>query len=224
MKNPARLLLAALLGGTVLTAAIPAFSQSSTPPQPPVTAQSAEEPEAGEDEGWGWRRHGGQHQGQHQGEQHAEGGGEGHGMGHGMHHKMGQGMDHEMGEGRGKQRGRMMMIDANADGVISADEAASMAEGMFLRHDQNSDDVLDEAEFTSPPGRGWGKGWFGWGADEAEAVQKVRKEKFALLDTNKDGKLSKAEFFAEVQQKLASADTDKDGKVTPWEFRALPRM
>ena len=46
-------------------------------------------------------------------------------------------------------------------------------------------------------------------------VEKVRKDKFATLDTNKDASLDKAEFFAEAKAKLAAADTDKDGKVTP---------
>jgi EF-hand domain pair/EF hand len=125
----------------------------------------------------------------------------------------GPGKHEKHSEGRG-----MRMIDANADGVVGEDEAAAMADGMFMRLDQDRDGKLTEAEFTAlPHGRG---GWFNWSNDEAEAVAKVRKEKFASLDADKNASLNKAEFFADAKAKLASADTDKDGKVTPWEFRA----
>jgi EF hand len=150
--------------------------------------------------------------------------GEGEDWGWGRHHGKGEHGGKHHGRGEGRRGGHMMTIDANDDGAIGADEAASLADGMFMRLDENRDEILDEAEFSTPPGRGWGRGWFGTGAAEAEAVQKVRKEKFAALDTSKDGKLDKAEVFADMQQRLAAADTDKDGKVTPWEFRALPRM
>jgi hypothetical protein len=132
-----------------------------------------------------------------------------HGPGkHGRHHE-------------GRRGGRMMrMIDANADGVIGEDEAAAMADRMFMRLDQNGDSAVDKAEFTTPRHRRGMRAWFGFGSDEAAAVQKVREEKFVSLDADKNGALTKVEFFAEAKAKLAAADTDKDGKVTPWEFRA----
>jgi Ca2+-binding EF-hand superfamily protein len=118
----------------------------------------------------------------------------------------------------------MRIIDANADGAINDDEAASMADFAFMRMDRDRDGAVSEAEFTQhrgPGGHGGRGGWFRWLAkDEAEAVLKVRKDKFAALDADKNGNLSKTEFFAEAKAKLAAADTDKDGKVTPWEFRA----
>jgi EF hand len=130
---------------------------------------------------------------------HADRGGHG---GHGKH-----------GKGRG-----MRMIDANADGVVGEDEAAAMADGMFMRLDQDRDGNLTETEYsTQPRGRG---GWFNRSSDEADAVAKVRKEKFATLDADKNSSLSKAEFFADTKARLAAADTDKDGKISPWEFRA----
>lgn len=132
---------------------------------------------------------------------------------HGGHGKHGRG-----GEGRGHGDKGMMLIDANNDGVIGADEAAALADHAFMRQDQDRDGKLTEAEFVAgPKGKG---GWFNWNSDETAAVQKLRKEKFASLDANKDGSVDKTEFFADAQAKLAAADTDKDGKVTPWEFRA----
>ncbi len=145
------------------------------------------------------------------------------GFGHGRHHGERHGMGEHRGETRGEGRGgRMMqMNDANGDGFIGEEEAAAMADHAFIRLDQNQDGTLDKSEFATPRHRGGGwRAWFGLGADEAAAVQKVREEKFATLDADKDGKLTKAEFFAEAKAKLAAADTDKDGKVSPWEFRA----
>jgi EF hand len=194
MKYPAKTILLALTGVAVLATAVPSFAQDAEGTPP---APNADVAESGE--------------------------GMGHGMGHGKRHgRHGEGRDGEHG---GRGGGRMMrMIDANADGVIGADEAATMADRMFGRLDQNGDDILDKAEFATPPGRR-GKGWFNWGSsEEAAAVLKVREDKFTALDADKDGKLTKVEFFAEAQQRLAAADADKDGKVTPWEFRAASPM
>jgi hypothetical protein len=119
-------------------------------------------------------------------------------------------------EGRGGKG--MRMIDANNDGVIGEDEAAALADGAFMHLDQDRDGKVSEAEFLAGPGGH--KGWFNWNSDETAAVQKVRTDKFAALDLNKDKSLDKTEFFADAKAKLAAADTDKDGKVTPWEFRA----
>ncbi len=146
-------------------------------------------------DGEGWGRHGGRHGGKHAGM-----------GGHGRH-----------GGGR-----MMRVIDANADGVINDDEAASLADFAFMHMDRDRDGAVSEAEFSERRGPGrHGGGWFSWlGKDEAEAVLKVRKDKFAALDADKNGSLSKTEFFADAKTKLAAADADKDGKVTPWEFRA----
>jgi hypothetical protein len=138
-------------------------------------------------------------------------GGEHHG---GKHHG---GKRHGRGEGMRGAR----MIDINQDGTVSEEEAAAIAEHLFMRMDEDRNEALSEAEFTTPPhGR---RGWFNWGQEEAAAVTEVRKQKFAKLDADKNGSVSKAEFFADAKARLAAADTDKDGKVTPWEFRAAPK-
>ncbi len=132
----------------------------------------------------------------------------------------GRGMERRGGKHHGGKHGRgMQMIDANNDGVIGEDEAAALADHAFMRMDDDRDGKVTEAEFISGP-KGKRGGWFNWNSDEKAAVEKVRKDKFAILDTNKDASLDKAEFFADAKAKLAAADTDKDGKVSPWEFRA----
>ncbi|MFT3671091.1 EF-hand domain-containing protein [Aestuariivirga sp.] len=238
MKTPAKILAGLLLGATVL-AAVPVLAQNATPtpPQPPVqNAQPPAGPDAGpdgpppddmaagggDDDGgagmWGHRMGG--HHGWARGNC---GGGEGRHARWGVGD--GEGRGRMMGEGRGG--GRMMaMLDSNGDGAIGDDEAAALADRMFSRIDSNGDGSVSQDEFTSGPrgrgmkqGGGW-RAWLGLSSDEAAAVQKVRADKFAALDTDKNGSLSKQEFFAEAKARFAAADTDKDGKVTPWEFRA----
>ena len=64
-------------------------------------------------------------------------------------------------------------------------------------------------------GRGEGRN-----ADRQKAMQDRKQTRFTGMDTDKSGKVSKAEFIAAGQARFLGADTDKNGKVTPWEFRA----
>lgn len=114
-----------------------------------------------------------------------------------------------------------MIFDINNDGYINADEAAALAEGMFMHIDRNHDGVIDQAEATTLPGHGWRK-WFG-GNPPQEMLDKL-KVAFAERDADKDGKVTKAEFMKFAETKYAGLDTAKDGKVSPWAFRALPRL
>jgi len=184
--------------------------QMDNPPPPPPGGPMAER---GDDDGrgWGWRKH-----------HHRWNGEDRNGRGgpdrFGRHER-----DGRDGPGRGFGP-RMMLVDVNGDGVISDDEASILADRAFMRLDRDRDGSLSEEEFTSRPGPRGRMGWMGWGGkEEAEAVLKVRKDKFVALDADKNGSLTKLEFFAEAKTRLAEADADKDGKVTPWEFRAALR-
>ncbi|MCB1427632.1 MAG: hypothetical protein KDJ66_00720, partial [Nitratireductor sp.] len=53
--------------------------------------------------------------------------------------------------------------------------------------------------------------------------QEEKRARFAPMDADKDGKVSKAEFMAAGKSRYEDADTDKDGEVTPWEFRSQHR-
>jgi EF hand len=140
------------------------------------------------------------------------GNGEGHGNGRG------HGEGHRGGHGKGGRH--MQMIDANGDGVVGDDEAATLADHAFNRIDSDgSGDVsVDEFSTVRGGGHGW-RNWFGSGAQNDAAVAGL-KVKFATLDADKDGKLTKVEFLADAKTRFTAADTDKDGKVSPWEFRA----
>jgi Ca2+-binding EF-hand superfamily protein len=60
----------------------------------------------------------------------------------------------------------------------------------------------------------------GMNAERQKMMQDKKQARFTEMDTDKSGKVSKAEFMAGAKARFAAADTDKDGKVTPWEFRA----
>ncbi len=133
------------------------------------------------------------------------------------------------GYGRGwqdgmRQRGRGFMrrftvIDANDDGEISDDEAAAQRESVFLAMDANDDGKLTEKEYMSVRmGQGEGRN-----KARRAARQEQKRQRFAPMDTDKSGEVSKAEWMAAGKQRFESADANKDGTVTPWEFRSLHR-
>ena len=127
------------------------------------------------------------------------------------------------GWGRGMGRGMVMRfrtIDQNDDGVISDDEAAANAEAVFMVMDADTDGEITETEYMAV------RMGYGRGRNKARraAMQKRKKERFPVMDADKNGTVSKVEFLTAAQKRFAAADTDKNGKVTPWEFRATRRV
>lgn len=112
-------------------------------------------------------------------------------------------------------RGRHMMIDANDDGAISAEEAASEADEVFTTMDGDDDGNITKEEYMAvrmgPQ--------MGFNAERQATMQKQKEARFKDMDASADGKVSKAEFLEAAKTHHASADADKDGKVTPWEHR-----
>lgn len=127
----------------------------------------------------------------------------------------GNGLGYGMGWMHQPGRGRSMMMDANDDGVISAEEAASAADEVFSAMDANDDGILTEGEYMAvrmgPQ--------YGYNADRQAAMQTAKAGRFASIDANADGAVSKAEFLDAAQAHFKDADDDTDGQVTPWEFR-----
>ncbi|MCG5481137.1 MAG: EF-hand domain-containing protein [Ensifer alkalisoli] len=121
--------------------------------------------------------------------------------------------------GPGMMMERIGAIDTNDDGVISDDEAADQVESVFAVMDGDDDGELTEEEYISVrmgPGRGFNEA-------RQKAMQDRKKARFTEMDTDKSGKISKAEFLSAGKARFDAADTDKDGRVTPWEFRAQRR-
>lgn len=131
------------------------------------------------------------------------------GFGYGMGTGYGMGMMGQPG------RGRSMMMDANDDGVVSAEEAASAADEVFTAMDADDDGALTKDEYMAvrmgPQ--------LGYNSERQAAMQKAKEDRFTAMDTDANGSVSKEEFLNAAQAHQAAADTDGDGKVTPWEHR-----
>ena len=198
LSTVAALMLGSAIGVTY------AQSANNPPPAPPA----AEDQQGGWDGWFPWHR-GGHGHGRHAGR-----GGCDHEAGYGPGY--GRGGDEEGGWGW-RRGGRMMaMIDANGDGVIGDDEAASRVENVFLRMDaDNNGEVTLEEYMGVRMGPGEGRN-----PERMAKMQELKKQRFEAMDGDKDGKVTKAQFIEAAKARFAAADTDKDGKVTPWEFRA----
>jgi len=131
---------------------------------------------------------------------------------------------------------RYMQLDANSDGAIDRAEAAAsprLAE-RFDQMDKNKDGRLAADEL--PQHRRWHhRGHRGHGAmmkldtdkdgriSKAEAAaEPTFAERFAKMDFNKDGYADRADFKARMEQRRGEcfdkADLNKDGKLSRVEF------
>ena len=104
------------------------------------------------------------------------------------------------------------MIDADRDGVVSAEELADHADLAFDMKDADGDEVLSKDEFLGQHGAMMG-------TRRAER----RMARFGAMDANGDGALGYAEFMDGHRAMLTAADIDGDGRVTIWEFRIAKR-
>jgi Ca2+-binding EF-hand superfamily protein len=115
-------------------------------------------------------------------------------------------------------------IDANGDGIISADEMEK-ATIALKSLDKNKDGQLTEdemrPEFGGPNGGGPGRRdreeHEGARGEQAESVV----SRLMAMDKNVDGKLSESELSGRFQSILAKADTNKDGFATKAELEAM---
>jgi len=112
-------------------------------------------------------------------------------------------------------RGRSMMMDANDDGIVSAEEAASAADEVFSAMDADDDAALTKDEYMAvrmgPQ--------LGYNSERQAAMQKAKEDRFTTMDADANGSVSKEEFLNAAQTHHGAADSDGDGKVTPWEHR-----
>lgn len=134
----------------------------------------------------------------------------------------GQGQGAGMGRGAGRQaadapwRQRFASLDENGDGVVTRDELTAFAGNVFAAMDSDGDGKLTLAEY-----QGVRLGPANGRNPERAAQRQDRKvARFAPMDTNRDGFVSRDEFLAAHGSVLFTAmDRDRDGRVTPAEFR-----
>ncbi len=140
----------------------------------------------------------------------AQGPGGGPGMG------MGMGMGRGMGNPEAPWRARFAQIDENKDGVIDRTELQAQAGGVFDAMDADSSGAITLEEYKAVrmgPQRGWNPA--------RQAMMQNRKiARFAPMDANRDGSVTRAEFVAyHGDVMFARMDRNGDGRVTPLEFR-----
>ena len=115
----------------------------------------------------------------------------------------------------------MSMQDTDGDGFISKDEHAAWAANVFKTMDTNNDGRLTRSEYMAvhmgPGPSGSPRSRMGQMRASADAR---KAERFAKMDTDKDGVASRDQFLASGQADFAAMDTNGDGKVSTAEFRA----
>jgi hypothetical protein len=115
----------------------------------------------------------------------------------------------------GPGRGRYAMVDANEDGTITAEEAASHADMVFTGMDADDDGMLTETEYMAVR---MGNA-SGLNADREAAMQALKAARFDPMDADEDGSVSRAEFMDHAQSHFDEAGSGNDGRVTPWSYR-----
>jgi EF-hand domain pair len=112
----------------------------------------------------------------------------------------------------------VMRYDTNKDGFVDRAEWKAGQEVRFKELDTNSDGKLTQDElFARTPAAG---------NNVLPTDRQVQRQAayFRLLDTDKDGFVSKAEFMAQAERNFARCDLDKDDRINTAECRqALQR-
>lgn len=116
-------------------------------------------------------------------------------------------------------KARFARLDANKDGVVTEQEAATaratmrteMADKMFAQIDANKDGMVSRAEFEDHLAH--------MGGPDHGAAAPQEDRMFSLADANKDGKVTLAEASTLALAHFDAMDTNKDGRVTPEERR-----
>ena len=106
---------------------------------------------------------------------------------------------------RGQMLERLKAADTNADGLLSRSEAAALPRlaERFDAIDANKDGQVSFEELRAARGKHGRHGGH-----------------FNRVDTDNDGKVSKAEALSAAEAMFARADANGDGFVTPEEMRA----
>jgi Ca2+-binding EF-hand superfamily protein len=102
-----------------------------------------------------------------------------------------------------RRRGRMLAwlraADADKDGVITLDEVLAAAESRFAGLDRNKDGVVDSADRD---------------ALRKETVDYRVKRFIHRYGGDADGKVGKEQFFARAKERFALMDLDNDGTIS----------
>lgn len=106
----------------------------------------------------------------------------------------------------------MMRYDTNKDGFVDHKEWTAGQEARFKQLDTNGDGKLTKEEL-----------FVGNGVPPTDRQLQSQATYFRLLDTDKDGTVSKVEFLAQADRNFARCDLDKDGRINTAECRQALR-
>lgn len=117
---------------------------------------------------------------------------------------MGRGRGLGIGPGTGGGGGGGIMgfirdADANKDGIITRDEAMASAMKRFDMMDRNKDATIDKADFDLM---------------RKEMVDYRVKRFIHAFGADKDGKVTREQFNAKAKERFAQMDRDGDGKIS----------
>ena len=112
----------------------------------------------------------------------------------------------------------LMRYDTNKDGVVDRAEWKAAQEARFKRLDANGDGKLTQDElFARTPA-------IGNSVLPTDRQAQRQSTYFQLLDADKDGVVTLAEFMAQADRNFARCDLNKDGRIDTAECRqALQR-
>ena len=106
----------------------------------------------------------------------------------------------------------LMRYDTNKDGAVDRGEWKVAQEARFKQLDTNGDGKLTKDEL-----------FVGNGTPPSDRQIRSQATYFGLLDADKDGIVSKAEFMAQAERNFARCDLDKDGRISTAECRQALR-
>jgi Ca2+-binding EF-hand superfamily protein len=106
----------------------------------------------------------------------------------------------------------LMRYDTNGDGFVDRAEWNAAQEARFKQLDTNGDGKLTKDEL-----------FVGTGVPPSDSQIRRQASYFTLLDRDKDGFVSKAEFMAQAERNFARCDLDRDGRINTAECRQALR-
>jgi Ca2+-binding EF-hand superfamily protein len=98
-----------------------------------------------------------------------------------------------------RELGFLRQADTNKDGVVTKEEVAAYADQRFARLDWNKDGTVDQADRE---------------ALRKETVDYAVKRMAHRMGAGPDGKVTREQFQAKAAERFARLDVDNDGKIT----------